>query len=1020
MKKLTRKSVAILLIMVILSSLLPNLISRAAEPTFSMNISGTSETTKEISVGDVVSVDLNMISGLENKKYFTIVVGFDPNVLEPIPDYTEDGSMMWEDSLSDEIINGRNLLLSGSYTPGGSPEIAIAYAALSNGMTLNTSGALGTLSFKVIGEGSAEITINNLVYSEGNSDSEDEMYSSGSKVVLKGKVPMTGLTLSQNSAIINKGSILTLVATKNPGNTSDTTPVVWESSNKDIATVVDGKVNAVGVGKATITAKCGAFSATCDVEIINPMTGLKVTPESASVNKGKTVTLTASKTPIDTTDSSEITWSSSDENIATVENGVVTALANGTVTITASCGTFSAQSTITVENILSGLIINKESAILEKNNTLELTVTKDPIDTSNTDPIAWRSSNEAVAKVDENGIVTAIGNGKATITASCGGFEVNCEVTVIVHIESINITNGDITLYKGQTEELKVEFNPVDFSDSKTLIWSSDDNGKVIELSNNVVKAIAPGTATVKAETVNGKTATITVTVPEIKAETLTLNKNVATLEKSDSEKLDAKILPENTTDELNITWSVDNEDIVTVDPNGVITAVAPGNAIVTAKAGNLEATCRVTVTSTLKSIVLDKNNVVLEAGETSEPLEVTLNPNDATVDSSELKWESLNTSVATINANGEITAIAPGTAIIRATLAGKTAECTVKVIVTLTGVEIAGDGNAIVYKNKTAKLNVELTPSNATEIPDTIIWTSSDESIASVDENGIVKGIEPGIAVITVDYGNNITASKTVEVIEVKSTGVTIVADGTQVDENESGEKVALLLKNTETEIEYVVSPEDTTDIAKWVSSDESVVKVIVPDEKARLGSKQVILKAVGAGKAQVAVKVGDYSDVLNVEVKEIPITSLEVSLEKEILEEEKTTKAIVVCKPENTTDEKVFEFKSSNESVATIDSNGVITAKKAGVTYITATAANGVTSSQVKLLVIEPVEKPENPSGPSNGGNVGATNPNQVVNSVVNGLTTSPHTGDMNILGLFILMIASLSGITIILKKK
>jgi uncharacterized protein YjdB len=1011
MKKFTKKSIAILLIAVILSSLLPNLISNAEEPNFTMNITGSSATTASASIGDTISIDFNLSNGVASQTNLAIIIEYDSNKLEPIPDSTDEGGI-WDDSLGTMAPNGINYGKIIGDLGNGKNGISLAYGVLSASKSIATSGKLATIQFRLLEGGSTTVTYNSINYAKG--DVDPTTYTSSSSVTITSKVAMTGLSLSQTSATMNKGTTLSLSATKNPTDTTDTTAISWSSSNTSVATVENGKVTAVSTGNATITATCGNFSATCSIQVINPMTALNISQTSATINKGKTLQLTASKEPTDATDSSEITWSSSNKTVATVENGKVTALANGQAVITATCGEFSATCNITVENVLTGLVINKTSLTIDKDKTEELVVTKVPEDTTNTDDIVWFTSNDEIVTV-EGGVVTGIGKGTATITASCGGFEVSSQVTVLVHIESIEISNGDIDLYKGQSEKLNVIFNPTDFSDSKTIIWSTD-NENVISLSNGTVTAKAPGTANVKAETVNGKSATIKVTVPEVKATELVLSKNVTSIEKGEKETLTAKVLPENTTDTTDVTWSVDNDKIITVDSNGVVTAKAPGTANVIAKSGSLESKCEVTVTSTLQSIILNKNNITLEAGETSAPLVVTLNPEDATVDTSKLKWESLNENVATIDSNGAVTAVAPGTAIIRATLEGKTVDCSIKVIATLTGVKISGDDDVLLYKNKTAKLNVEYTPSNATEIP-TAKWTSSDETVATVDNTGVVTGIKEGTTVITVDYGNNIKAEKTVNVREINATGVTIVADGIQINENSAGEKYTTLPKKSETILEYVLEPEDTTDDISWTSSDESVIQIVeVSNSKTRSLTKQVTLKAISVGEATITVKIGAYTDSLKVKVNEIPITSLEVTLEKDIIEEEKTTKVNVVCKPENTTDDKIFTYKSSNESVATIDANGNITAKKAGTTYITVTAENGVASSQVKLLVIEKVELPGNTT--SSGTESVNVNPQpvQTVQTVVNGLTSSPHTGDMNIFGLLKMMIVSLAGIIII----
>ena len=187
--------------------------------------------------------------------------------------------------------------------------------------------------------------------------------------------------------------------------------------------------------------------------------------------------------------------------------------------------------------------------------------------------------------------------------------------------------------------------------------------------------------------TVDGGTLTQNGTVAggvTYKVTKVELDKTSLTLDVGKSETLTATITPSNATNQ-NVTWSSDNQNVATVNQNGEVTAVSAGDATikVTTEDGEFEATCSVTVNSAatvpVESVSLDKTSLGLTEGETAQ-LTATVEPEDAS--NKNVTWESSNTSVATVDANGEVTAVSAGTATITVTTVdgGKTDTCTVTV----------------------------------------------------------------------------------------------------------------------------------------------------------------------------------------------------------------------------------------------------------------------------------------------------------------------------------------------------
>ena len=252
---------------------------------------------------------------------------------------------------------------------------------------------------------------------------------------------VTGVSLSPDTLTLDVGESSTLTATITPDNATDKS-VTWESSASGVATVdTSGKVTAVSVGTATITATAADGSgekATCSVTVnaaaIVPVESVSLDKTSLELTEGGTARLTATILP-DNATNKNVTWSTSDASIATVTDGVVTAVAPGTATITvttedvgktATCAVTVAAATVPV----TGVTLNKTSTSLYVGDTETLTATVAP-DNATDRAVNWTSSNPSVATV-ENGVVTAVGAGTATITVTTqdNDYTASCTVTV--------------------------------------------------------------------------------------------------------------------------------------------------------------------------------------------------------------------------------------------------------------------------------------------------------------------------------------------------------------------------------------------------------------------------------------------------------------------------------------------------------------------------------------------------------------------------------------------------------------
>ena len=349
----------------------------------------------------------------------------------------------------------------------------------------------------------------------------------------------------------------------------------------------------------------------------------------------------------------------------------------------------------------TGISMEKEAINLTKGYKEKLVASLTPADSDST--IEWSSSDETVASVSEDGTVTAVNGGEAVITAKANGYSTSCKVHVSVPLNSISISSpdGKDLITKGQTLQLQVAFDPEDTTDDRTVNWTSSDDTIASVDQSGLVRGLSEGEAVISAQAGN-HTAEFTVKVEEIKLNSISLNKDTATIHRGESEELTVIYDPENTTDDKTAIWKSSDPEIVSVDGNGKVTANAIGSAIITAQVGNFTAECIVRSDAPLKSIEPAEASVELIKGQTAV-IAYTLNPTDTT-DSKEVTFTSSDTSVVTVNEEtGEATAIKEGKAEIKLTGANN-----ITAVVPVTVREIHVDEivinrqNAVVEKGET------------------------------------------------------------------------------------------------------------------------------------------------------------------------------------------------------------------------------------------------------------------------------------------------------------------------------
>lgn len=428
---------------------------------------------------------------------------------------------------------------------------------------------------------------------------------------------------------------------------------------------------------------------------VKKVTGIKLSQNKAQLNKWNRLNLKYTITPEDA-DNKEVVWTSSDPSVARVDNyGSVLALKDGVATITVKTkdGDFTDSCEVTVGNggvpqtvKVTYVDITNNSLFLNAGETTQLNVVVKPENATNK-KVEYSTTNANVATVDANGLVKAVGEGRAYIYAkSADGPSDSVYVYVRksvtpqppkeVKVTNVSVDRRYLTLEEGENYTLTATVSPADAT-NKTVNYSSSDSRVATVDANGNITAVKAGSAYIYAKSVDGPYAYSYVTVKaketpqppaEVKVTNITLDTRYLRLDAGKKYELNYTVYPYNATDKT-LTWTSSNEDVATVE-NGVITAIGRGSAYITATSSNgVQTSCYVDVYGEAKPVKVtglyfSDRQLGLKVGET-KVASVLFTPNNATNKS--VTYSSLNSSIARVDENGNITGVRPGTVYIYA-----------------------------------------------------------------------------------------------------------------------------------------------------------------------------------------------------------------------------------------------------------------------------------------------------------------------------------------------------------------
>ena len=298
-----------------------------------------------------------------------------------------------------------------------------------------------------------------------------------------------------------------------------------------------------------------------------------------------------------------VTWASGATAVATVDgSGLVTAAANGSVTITATAGEASGSATVTVAQVVSAVAVAPDSATVLEGDTLRLAATATDANGHMVTAVefVWASADTLVAVVDTSGLVTGVGAGLVQVTATTAEITGRGELTIVAPVPTtIAVTPDSVVLIAlGQTTQLTAEVRDQAgrAMEGIPVAWSSADTTVAVVDSSGLVGAVSNGAVTVTA-TAGEAAGEARVTVMQ-SAGLVTVSPSVDTVSPGDTLRLVAEAYDENghVVEGAVFMWSSSDAPVATVDPSGLVRGAGEGTTTITATAGDASGTSEITV----------------------------------------------------------------------------------------------------------------------------------------------------------------------------------------------------------------------------------------------------------------------------------------------------------------------------------------------------------------------------------------------------------------------------------------
>lgn len=747
--------------------------------------------------------------------------------------------------------------------------------------------------------------------------------------------------------LVGQTQLLHALASFSDGQTLDvTSQATWSSSDEEVAKVAGGATSGVKSGQAKITARFGEETTEATVSVrAASLVSLALTPQRFSLPLGARTSLAVEATfedgsSIDVTN--DASWSTTNAAVGTVlDGGFFVTISEGTVTVRASFGGQTAQSTVTVTPAtLVALTLQPDQTTLVAGRSEQLRAMASYLDGSTVEVTSYASwlSNNSAASVSSSGVVRGNTKGQATVTATYLGVSATAQITVTdAELVAITVSAAQTSTPVGETIQLSAAAS---YSDGTTLPatntvkWSVDNLGTATVSSSGLVTGRNPGQVVVTAQ-LEGRAGNISLDIVDAVVTGVTLSPAAVSLPKGTSATLEALAQYSDGTSRpvgAGATWSSNQTAIATVS-GGVVRAVGSGATLVRLGFQGFTASVEVTVTDAIptaltvnaaassapKGAHVQFTAVVTYSDGTSGPV------NNAT-------WSSLTPNTASVSGAGLALALAQGTATIRGSYAGLSNTASFEVTPATISELLVSPTTATTPVGMTVNFTATAVLTDGTTTPaNAVTWSSSDALVASV-AGGVATGHKPGkVTIRAATSGVSATADLEVTQAVVSSVAITPTSASVALGGTLTFNATATYTDGT------------LRSVNNFSSSNTNVLAV----------SSAGVVTTRAVGTANVTASFGGKSAVAAVTVTDAVVTSVTVSPDPASVPvgQKVTLQASAVYSNGHTVDvTNAASWASQAPAVATVQS-GVITGVAVGDGTITATYQGKVGKADVKV---------------------------------------------------------------------
>lgn len=488
------------------------------------------------------------------------------------------------------------------------------------------------------------------------------------------------------SATVEAGRTLVLLArpTDAAGQLITSRAITWSSNNQQIATVSSaGVVSARSAGQVRIAASAAGQSAVAIITVTErEVASVQVTPVAVSVRVNRTTPLLARALDADGGILADrpIIWTTSNAAVATINaQGVISAVAPGAATITATSAGRSGQAAVTVtpEPVATVTITpGRDTLAVGTNRALTATLRDADGAVLTGRPVAWSVSNPEIASVSSQGVVTALAPGSVAVVGVSEGRVGQATIVVLARLaNAITLTPGTSTLEVGGTVTLITQVtDPLgNVLPGRVVVYSSDNLAVAAVTSQGVVTALARGTARITA-TSDGRSTSAIVTVIDVPVATVQILPAAADVPLNTARALSVQARSASgvVLSDRMVTWTSGAPSIATVNASGVVSGVAAGVAVIAASVDGITGFSTITVRAPIVATV----NISPSAPELTVNQQLQLEATARTsggvlVPGRTIVWQSSNQQVAFVTSSGVLIGVSAGTATITATTEG-------------------------------------------------------------------------------------------------------------------------------------------------------------------------------------------------------------------------------------------------------------------------------------------------------------------------------------------------------------